>query len=105
LPINSIESGEGHNADSDEAEIPNNRSEEAKLIYVDALHPERSFRSGQNFLPIKRCFKEFLFNNLDVFAWSPTDMPGIDPAIICHWLAIDPKVKLVKQKPRKMNVK
>ena len=32
-------------------------------------------------------------------------MPGIDPAIICHWLAIDPKVKLVKQKPRKMNVK
>jgi len=73
---------------------------------VDALHPERSLQIGAKLLANKKvCFKEFLFNNLDVFAWSPIDMPGIDPAIIYHWLAIDPKVKLVKQKPGKMNVK
>jgi len=30
-------------------------------------------------------------------------MLGIDPAIIYHRLAIDPGVKLVKQKLRKMN--
>ena len=30
-------------------------------------------------------------------------MLGIDPTIICHRLAINPVVKPVKQKPRKMN--
>ena len=30
-------------------------------------------------------------------------MPGIDTDIICHWLAIDSKVKPVKQKLRKIN--
>ena len=48
-------------------------------------------------------FKQFLSNNLDVFAWAPTDMSGIDPAIICHRLAIDPEVRPVKKKLRKMN--
>ena len=50
-------------------------------------------------------FKDFLSNNLDVSAWTPTDMLGVDPPIICHWLSINPEVKPVKQKPRKMSVK
>jgi len=48
-------------------------------------------------------FKQFLSNNLDVFTWAPTDMPGIDSAIICHRLSFNPGVKPVKQKTRKMN--
>ena len=44
----------------------------------------------------KALFEKFLFENLDVFAWSPTDMPAIDPAIICHRLAVNPEVKPVK---------
>jgi len=40
--------------------------------------------------------KKILSNNLDVFAWSPTDMPGVDPSIICYRLSIDPKIKSVK---------
>ena len=42
-------------------------------------------------------------DNLDVFAWSPTDMPEIDREIICHKLSIKAKAELVKKKPRRMN--
>ena len=49
--------------------------------------------------------KDFLSDNLDIFAWSPTDMPRVDPSIIRHQLSIDSEIKLVKQKPKKMNAK
>ncbi|CAL2239343.1 unnamed protein product [Prunus armeniaca] len=42
----------------------------------------------------------FLQNNKDMFAWSPSDMPGIDPNIICHRLHVNPASKLVVQKRR-----
>jgi len=48
-------------------------------------------------------FKQFLSENTDVFAWSPTDMPGIDPEVIYHELSIWADDKLVKQKPKRMN--
>lgn len=37
----------------------------------------------------KEALVQFLFRNKDVFAWSPSDMPGIDPNIICHSLNVD----------------
>ena len=37
----------------------------------------------------------FLKDNLNVFAWSHEDMPGIPADIIQHRLNIDPKKKLV----------
>ena len=45
----------------------------------------------------------FLTSNLDVFAWSTSDMPGIDPDIICHKLSIREGAKPVKQKARRIN--
>ena len=39
---------------------------------------------------------EFLKENLDVFAWSNEDMPGISPKIIQHKLTVDPKRKPVQ---------
>ncbi|KAK3037306.1 hypothetical protein RJ639_032068 [Escallonia herrerae] len=36
----------------------------------------------------------------DIFAWTATDMPGIDPEIITHRLNIDPTNKPVKQMKR-----
>ena len=51
----------------------------------------------------KSLLKRFLFGNLNVFAWTSTDMSRVDPSVICHWLSILPEVKPVKQKPRKMN--
>ncbi|KAL0416410.1 UNVERIFIED_CONTAM: Pro-Pol polyprotein [Sesamum latifolium] len=37
---------------------------------------------------------------MDVFAWTPQDLEGIDPEVISHHLNIDPRVKPVKQKKR-----
>jgi len=34
--------------------------------------------------------------HLDAFAWSASDMPGIDPDFLCHRLAMDPKVRPVR---------
>ena len=46
---------------------------------------------------------KFLSDNLDVFAWRTTDMPGIDPEIICHRLSIRARAKPVKQKAQRIN--
>ncbi|KAL0458918.1 UNVERIFIED_CONTAM: hypothetical protein Slati_0519000 [Sesamum latifolium] len=37
-----------------------------------------------------------LRRNVDIFAWAPQDLEGIDPKVITHHLNIDPGVKLVK---------
>ena len=38
---------------------------------------------------------------MDVFAWDPYEMPGVDPNYIQHQLKVDPHSKLVKQKMRR----
>jgi len=44
-----------------------------------------------------------IVRHLDTFAWSASDMPGIDPNFLCHRLTMDPKVKPVRQRRRKLN--
>ena len=41
--------------------------------------------------------------HLDAFAWSASDMPGIDPDFLCHHLAMDNLVRPVRQRRRKFN--
>jgi len=41
--------------------------------------------------------------HLDAFAWSASDMPGINPDFLCHHLTMDPKVRPVRQRRRKFN--
>ncbi|XP_072074644.1 uncharacterized protein [Arachis hypogaea] len=43
-----------------------------------------------------------LQDNVDLFAWTPTDMLGIDPNIICHKLAINKTSKPIAQKKRNL---
>ena len=43
---------------------------------------------------------EFQRKHKNDFAWTHHDIPGIDPTIMEHSLAIDPKIKPVKQKQR-----
>jgi hypothetical protein len=43
-----------------------------------------------------------LNKNNDLFAWHPSDMPGIDETIITHKLSIAPETKHVSQKKRKV---
>jgi len=41
--------------------------------------------------------------HLDAFAWSASDMPGIDPDFLCHRLTMDPQVRPIRQRRRKFN--
>jgi len=44
-----------------------------------------------------------LSRHLDAFAWSASDMPGIDPDFLCHRLAMNSQVRPVRQRRRKFN--
>ena len=43
----------------------------------------------------------FLIQNVDVFTWSPYEVPGVDPEFIVHKLNVDPSFPPKKQKPRR----
>ena len=43
----------------------------------------------------------FLLQNVDVFAWSPYEVPGVDPEFIVHKLNMDPSFPPKKQKLRR----
>ena len=45
---------------------------------------------------IKACLRE----NENLFAWSAAEMPGLDPEVTCHQLAIDPAAREVVQRRR-----
>lgn len=46
----------------------------------------------------------YLLKNKDLFAWTLSNMPGIDPSFICHKLAVDFQTKPVAQRRRKIGV-
>ena len=60
---------------------------------------DRYFQVGKS-LPIVEKVELILFliNNVDVFAWSPYKVPGIDLEFICHWLNVNSNHLLKKQK-------
>ena len=43
----------------------------------------------------------FLIQNVDLFAWSPYEVPTVDPKFIVHRLNVDPSFPPKKQKPRR----
>ena len=46
---------------------------------------------------------EFIHENWDIFAWKPSDMPGVPRELTEHTLNVDPKYKPVKQFLRLFN--
>ena len=42
-----------------------------------------------------------LIQNVDVFAWSPYEVPGVDPEFIVYKLNVDPSFPPKKQKQRR----
>ncbi|XP_057734679.1 uncharacterized protein LOC130950160 [Arachis stenosperma] len=52
---------------------------------------------------LKEPLIEMIRANRDLFAWTPADMPGIDPQIISHHLAVKPGARPVAQRRRKMS--
>ncbi|CAL8117146.1 unnamed protein product [Prunus armeniaca] len=75
--------------------------EDIELVPLDPDKPERKVRIGSRLSQEEKAeLVAFLQNNKRVFAWSPSDMPGIDPQIIFHRLHVNSAIKLVVQKRR-----
>ncbi|GAU46629.1 hypothetical protein TSUD_284770 [Trifolium subterraneum] len=52
---------------------------------------------------VKRRLKACLKENVELFAWSAAEMPGIDPEVACHQLTIDPRASAIFQRRRKQS--
>lgn len=75
--------------------------EGTKEVILCVDRPDQTVLIGR-YLSIEREEEllRFRCNNVDVFAWSPGDLPGIDRTVTVHRLDMDPKVRPVKQRIR-----
>lgn len=51
---------------------------------------------------LKTRLTELLQQNANIFAWVPADMPGINPNFMSDRLVIEPMVRPVAQRKRKL---
>ncbi|KAL2238323.1 UNVERIFIED_CONTAM: Retrovirus-related Pol polyprotein from transposon [Sesamum indicum] len=75
-------------------------SEEYKVIQLTPDEPDKTTRIGASLKEREMAMVEFLKENMDVFAWGPSDFTGIDPGVIVHRLNTDPAMRPVRQKKR-----
>ncbi|XXG51512.1 hypothetical protein AAC387_Pa03g0060 [Persea americana] len=79
--------------------------EDLTKVNIDPADPDRFFLVGSQLPETEKTeLLNLLEENKAVFAWTPYEMPGIDPAVICHELKVDPNHKPVLQKPRRTGV-
>ncbi|XP_028119497.1 uncharacterized protein LOC114316988 [Camellia sinensis] len=65
--------------------------------------PTKFFLLGSSLSSAKRMdYVNFLVSNLEAFAWTPYDMPSIDPSFICHQLNVFPNARPVIQRTRRL---
>ncbi|CAA0833885.1 Unknown protein, partial [Striga hermonthica] len=77
--------------------------DEVEIIFIDEETCKKQLRIGSRLPePLKTELIKFLREDADVFAWTHEDMVGIDPKVACHRLQVDPTVKPVVQKWRKL---
>ncbi|XP_072071889.1 uncharacterized protein [Arachis hypogaea] len=77
-------------------------SDDLQKVYFNN-DPKKFTYVGTSINPTElQAIKTFLQENAELFAWKPADMPGIDPQIITHKLAINSAVRPVQQKKRKL---
>ena len=76
-------------------------TEALENISLDKDDPEKSTKIWADLKEkIKKDLIHFLNENIDVFALSHEDIPGIDPSVITHLLNVYPSSKPVRQKKR-----
>ena len=76
--------------------------EDLDEVRLDIERPDKFFLLGSSLTAQERTeMVEFLIANIEVFAWSPYDMPGLDPSFICHHLNVFPGAKPVIQRTRR----
>ncbi|XXG81436.1 hypothetical protein AAC387_Pa09g2071 [Persea americana] len=79
--------------------------EDLTKVNIDPADPDRFFLVGSQLPETEKIeLLNLLEENKAVFAWTPYEMPGIDPAVICHELKVDPNHKPVLQKPRRTGI-
>jgi hypothetical protein len=71
------------------------------MVQLDA-NPNKVVKIGASFPPqiqttLIKCLKAIA----DIFATSPKEMSGIDPAVACHRLNVNPNMKYVAQRRRR----
>ena len=72
-------------------------AEKLETIELVEEDPTKTTQVGTSLnLQTKKEIINFLRSNLDLFAWSHEDMPGIPADIIQHCLNVDPKKKPVQ---------
>ena len=53
-------------------------------------NPDKYFHVGAHLSPAERVeLVAFFKQHIDVFAWDPYEVPGIDPDFICHQLNVN----------------
>ena len=73
--------------------------EDLVQVRIDEKNPDKFFLLGSSMSNTERIeVMEFLTSNIEVFAWTPYDMPGIDPSFICHQLNVHPTVRPIIQR-------
>ena len=66
---------------------------------VDDSEPSKVLKFGKILSDeLREEISTFLKQNLDVFAWTHSNMEGIDPAIMCHHLNLDSNKKSIRKK-------
>ena len=76
-------------------------SEALEDVPLDKDDPGKNTRIGADLEgKIKKGLICFLRKNIDMFAWSHENMPGIDPSVIIHRLNVYPSSKPMRQKKR-----
>ena len=81
-----------------EEEPPKPMEEVENLVLVEG-DPSKTTKVGKELQQtLKDKLVKFLKKNLDIFAWSHEDMPGIDRRVIEQSLNVNPTKKPVQQK-------
>ena len=76
--------------------------EDLETVQIDESNFEKFFLLGTSLTQTERAqMLEFLYGNLEVFAWTPYEMPGLDPNFICHKLNVDPTARPMVQKSQR----
>jgi len=92
--------GEGpdHTASAGEATpIQGNSRDQQAINVVDRNIGGKTFKLGRLLSQEEQeAVAEVISRHLDAFAWSASDMPGIDPDFLCHHLSMDATVRPVR---------
>lgn len=82
---------EGLDARDEDELVRGKPVEELVEIPIDPTNPMKTAKIGSQLSPqAKADLTALLTEHNDVFAWTHSDMPGIDPSFVTHRLSIEP---------------